>query len=62
MISNEQLMDNVRAYVYIDNGTYDAYIKKFWDRVDSYVDEQDYIDRIKFVSFCVDTVDGEKRL
>lgn len=62
MISNEQLMDNVRAYVYDDNGTYDAYITKFWDRVDSYVDEQDYIDRIKFVSFCVDTVDGEKRL
>lgn len=62
MISNEQLMDNVRAYVYNDNGTYDAYIKKFWDRVDSYVDEQDYIDRIKFVSFCVDTVDGEKIL
>ena len=62
MISNEQLMDNVRAYVYNDNGTYDSYIKKFWDRVDSYVDEHDYIDRIKFVSFCVDTVDGEKRL
>lgn len=62
MISNEQLMDNVREYVYNDNGTYDAYITKFWDRVDSYVDEQDYIDRIKFVSFCVDTVDGEKRL
>ncbi len=62
MISNERLMDNVREYVYNDNGTYDAYIKKFWDRVDSYVDEQDYIDRIKFVSFCVDTVDGEKRL
>lgn len=62
MISNEQLMDNVRAYVYNDNGTYDAYIKKFWDRVDSYVDEQDYIDRIKFVSFCVDTVDGGKIL